>query len=101
MGLGYRARMVLTSRHYTAQPFDQDVWVARETTLSGPAALDALVGTHAMNQALFASLSPAERAMPFWHPEYGTLTIDWIVQLLESHLAHHLAHFEQIAQSGG
>jgi hypothetical protein len=52
-----------------------------------------------MNQALFASLSPVERAMPFSHPDYGTLTVDWIVQLLESHLTHHVAHFEQIARS--
>jgi hypothetical protein len=100
IGLGHRARMVLTSWQYTAQPFDQDAWVARETTLSGPAALEALVALHGMNQALFASLSPAERATPFSHPDYGTLTVDWIAQLLESHLTHHVAHFEQIARSG-
>jgi DNA-binding winged helix-turn-helix (wHTH) protein len=98
IGLGHRARMVLTTKDYTAQPFDQDAWVARETTLSGPAALEALVGLHGMNQALFASLSPTERAIPFSHPDYGTLTVDWIVQLLESHLRHHVAHFEQIAR---
>lgn len=97
IGLGHRARMVLTSRDYVAQPFDQNAWVARETSVSGPAALEALIGLHAMNEALFASLSPAERATPFVHPDYGTLTVDWIVQLLESHLAHHLVHLERIA----
>jgi DNA-binding winged helix-turn-helix (wHTH) protein len=97
IGLGHRARMVLASRDYVAQPFDQNAWIARETSLSGPAALEALVGLHAMNEALFASLSPAERAKPFVHPDYGTLTVDWIVQLLESHLAHHVVHLERIA----
>jgi DNA-binding winged helix-turn-helix (wHTH) protein len=101
IGLGHRARMALTNRDYTAQPFDQDAWVARETMLSGAAALEALVSLHAMNQALFASLSPAERATPFLHPDYGPLTVDWIVQLLASHLAHHVTQFEQIAGSRG
>lgn len=99
IGLGNRARMALTSRDYTAQPFDQDAWVARETTLSGQAAVEALVGLYAMNQTLFASLSPAERAIPFMHPDYGWLTVDWIVQLLASHLEHHLAQLEQIARA--
>jgi DNA-binding winged helix-turn-helix (wHTH) protein len=100
IGLGHRARMALTNRDYTAQPFDQDAWVARENTLSGAAALEALVGLHAMNQALFASLSSTERATPFLHPDYGPLTVDWIVQLLASHLTHHVFHFEQIAGMG-
>ena len=34
------------------------------------------------------------------HPDYGTLTFDWIVQLLDSHLAHHVTHIEQIAGVG-
>jgi DNA-binding winged helix-turn-helix (wHTH) protein len=97
IGLGYRARMALTNQDYTAQPFDQDAWLAREAALTGPAALDALAGLHAMNRALFASLSPAERATPFLHPDYGTLSVDWIVQLLDSHLAHHVAQLELMA----
>lgn len=96
IGLGNRARMALTNPHYTAQPFDQDAWMARETTLSGQAAVEALTALNTMNQALFASLSPAERAIPFLHPDYGSLTVDWIVHLLANHLAHHLAHLEQI-----
>jgi DNA-binding winged helix-turn-helix (wHTH) protein len=101
MGLGSRARMALTIAPYVAQPFDQDRWVALETTTSGQEAVDALAGLNAMNRALFESLSPAQRATPFSHPEYGTLTVDWIAQLLASHLAHHLAHLEQIAQQSG
>lgn len=101
LGLGHRARMALTNRDYTAQPFDHEGWVARENAPSGAAALEALVGLHGMNQALFASLSRAEQATPFLHPDYGTLTVDWIVQLLASHLTHHVTHFEQIAGARG
>ena len=98
IGLGSRARMALTTSGYRAQPFDQDTWVARETTLSGRAAVEALTSLNVMNRELFASLSPADRATPFSHPDYGSLTVDWIVHLLASHLTHHLAQLEQIAR---
>ena len=35
MALGTRARMALSTPNYTAQPFDQDRWVARESRSSG------------------------------------------------------------------
>jgi hypothetical protein len=50
IALGYRARMALTSPAYAAQSFDQDAWMARESTTSGHDALDAFLGTAAMNQ---------------------------------------------------
>jgi TolB-like protein len=96
IGLGNRARMALTSPQYTAQPFDHEAWVARETSLSGQAAVEALTGLNRMNQSFFASLSRAELSTPFMHPDYGALTVEWIVHLLASHLTHHLAQLEQI-----
>ena len=36
LALGYRARMALTTPSYAAQSFDQDGWMARESTTSGP-----------------------------------------------------------------
>src|SRR5258708_28290977 len=62
IALGYRARMALTSPGYAAQSFDQDAWMARESSTSGHDALDAFVGTVALNIALFASLSERDRA---------------------------------------
>src|SRR3954463_6583528 len=55
IALGYRARMALTTPGYAAQPFDQDAWMAREAMTTGHDALDAFLGTTAMNVALFAS----------------------------------------------
>src|SRR5881394_373565 len=39
IALGYRARMALTSPGYVAQSFDQDAWMARESSTSGHDAL--------------------------------------------------------------
>ena len=86
-------------RDYTAQPFDQDAWMARESRFGGREALDVLLGLGAMNLALYASLSPADRAAPFSHPEYGALTVDWLIHQSAGHLRHHLAQLETIGRA--
>jgi uncharacterized damage-inducible protein DinB len=92
-----RARMALTTPGYTAQTFDQDLWIARESATSGQDALDAFLGLAAMNAALFDSLSPADRAIAFAHPEYGSLTVDWLIHQIAGHQIHHLTQLETIA----
>ena len=90
LALGVRARMALATPAYTAQAFDQDVWIGRETQLSGAEAVAALAAVSAMNVALFASLSAADRETAMAHPEYGSITVDWIIHTLAGHQIHHL-----------
>ena len=97
LAVGTRARMALTTPNYVAQFFDQDKWIARESTTSGCDALDAFLALAALNRALFASLSPADRATTFSHPEYGSLDVDWILHLMAGHQIHHLKQLEAIA----
>ena len=97
LALGTRARHALTTPNYAAQSFDQDKWMARESGLDGPAALSAFLALAAMNLALFASLSPADRETTLTHPEYGALSVDWIVHQMAGHQIHHLKQLEEIA----
>ncbi|MCU1382859.1 MAG: hypothetical protein JWL71_1556 [Acidobacteria bacterium] len=97
IALGYRARMALTTPGYASQAFDQDKWMARESATTGHDALDAFLGTAALNIALFASLSETDRASTLSHPDYGSLTVDWIVHQMAGHQIHHLKQLEQIA----
>ena len=97
LALGTRARHALTTPNYAAQSFDQDKWMARESGLDGPAALNAFLALAAMNLALFASLSPADRETTLSHPEYGALSVDWIVHQMAGHQIHHLKQLEGIA----
>ena len=116
LALGNRARMALATSNYAAQAFDQDRWMAIESGrsglsadlsaearsakadgLSGADALHALLALVTMNRVLFAALSPADLATPFSHPEYGALTVDWIVHQLAGHQIHHLTQLEAIA----
>src|SRR5215470_6343216 len=79
LALGARARMALATPGYAAQAFDQDQWMRLDSRLTGADALEAFVAIASMNAALFGGLSSAERAAALTHPEYGTLTVDWII----------------------
>jgi hypothetical protein len=96
LAFGTRARMAVTTRDYMAQSFDQDAWIAHETGLSGPDALNAFVVLAQMNLTFFQGLSAADRAKGFSHPEFGSLTVDWVVHHLAGHQVHHLRQLEQI-----
>ncbi len=90
LALGYRARMALSTPGYAAQKFDQDDWIAREAIISGPEAVAAFAATSRLNAALFEGLSAADRAVSMSHPEYGSISVDWIIHLLPGHQLHHL-----------
>jgi hypothetical protein len=55
------------------------------------------VAMSTMNRVLFQSLSDPERATPFTHPEYGEVSVDWLVHQMAGHQIHHLRQLEEIA----
>jgi len=96
MALGTRARMALSTPDYVAQRFDQDTWVARESRLKGRDAVAAFVALSQMNRILFENLTPADLQIAMAHPEYGAITVDWIVHLLAGHQIHHLRQLAMV-----
>lgn len=109
IALGNRARMALATPHYTAQAFDQDRWMDLEAAerhgsraaprgVGGADAAAALAAMNVVNRTLFASLTAEDRATPFAHPEYGALSVDWLVHQMAGHLQHHLVQIEEIAR---
>ncbi len=99
LALSNRARMALSQSDYVAQPFDQDAWMNRELQTDADAALRAYLGLRAMNLALYSGLGPSGRTKAFQHPEYGELTVDWLLIMIAGHELHHLKQIEQIAAS--
>jgi DinB superfamily len=97
IALSYRVRMALTTPGYAAQAFDQDRWMSCEPATSGQDALDAFLGLAAMNAALFDKLTTIDRAATLSHPEYGSLTVDWVIHQIAGHQIHHCAQLESIA----
>ena len=96
LALGTRARMALSTPNYVAQAFNQDDWLARDSSLNGKEALDAFLAVATMNRAMFESLSAADRQIRLQHPEYGALTVEWILYQLAGHQIHHYQQLQQI-----
>ena len=96
LALGSRARFALTQEGYTAQPFSQDDWLPLDDSVDGRTALDAYTSLRRLNLAMFRS-APAERLdRAFQHPEYGRLTVRWIMEQMAGHDIHHLKQVETI-----
>jgi hypothetical protein len=98
IAIGMRVRMALTTPSYTLQPFDQDLWMQHETAADGRAVGDTYLALSRLNTAMFANLTPEERATPLSHPEQGAISVEWLICMLAGHQVSHLNHFEQIAR---
>ena len=94
-----RIRFALTTPGYAVVPFDQDDWMKIDNAADGPSAYAALAGLRRVNLAFFRSLTPAQRAHRFQHPERGEIDVDWILTALAGHDRHHLPQLETIATS--
>ena len=99
MIFGTRLRQALTMKDYVVQPFDQDQWMAREPLPESAVVIDALCNMRQWNLKLFHSLSPAEQARTFLHPEQGTISVRWLIEVLAGHDLNHLAQLEIVAAS--
>jgi uncharacterized damage-inducible protein DinB len=89
-----RARLALTTARYVAQPFDQDAWMEIEGEVAGPTALEAWVTLRRVNLAFFRGLSREQRAHEFEHPEWGQVTIGWLLEFLAGHDRRHLGQLK-------
>lgn len=98
LALTHRARMALSEAGYTAQPFNQDAWMDRESGADAATALRAYLALRALNLQMYRGLTAADRARSFRHPEYSEqLTVDWLLEMIAGHELHHVPHLEAIA----
>jgi hypothetical protein len=91
-----RLRFGLAEDGYVIQPFDQDAWMRAEPALDGRAALAAYLAVRQLNLALCRSLTPAQRARTFRHPEVGDVDVEWLMTFFAGHERNHLPQLEAI-----
>jgi hypothetical protein len=96
LALGARARLAVEKPGYVAQPFDQEVWLPFDSQMTGQEALAAFLAIARMNLRFFQGLSPDQRTAVLSHPEYGQLTVDWLVHQMAGHQINHLQQLERI-----
>jgi hypothetical protein len=96
LALTTRVRFAASQDGYVAQSFDQDAWLMLDDHADGPTALDAYTALRRLNLAMFKGMTPAQRKRRFMHPEFGTLTPDWVAAQLAGHDIHHLKQLKEI-----
>ena len=98
-----RFKFALTEDGPTIKPYDEAAWAKLADTAVTPpdvslALLDAL---HSRWVALLKSLTAEDFARPFRHPEHGTMTLDWMLQLYAWHGRHHAGHVTELRKREG
>jgi uncharacterized damage-inducible protein DinB len=99
-----RVKLALTEDNPTIKPYDEAAWARLEDTRVAPVAsslaiVDAL---HVRWETLLRSMSEAEFARTFFHPERGTaLRLDTTLGLYAWHGRHHVAHVTRLRDREG
>jgi hypothetical protein len=97
LALTTRVRFALSQPTYAAQSFSQDDWIGIDANSDARTALDAYTALRRFNLAMFRSLTSEQRNRTFSHPEYGSLTVEWVANQIAGHDIHHLRQLEMIS----
>lgn len=96
LALSTRARYALAQSGYTAQPFSQDDWMPIDDAADARTALAAYTSLRGLNLAMWKRLTKEQVERAFSHPEYGDLTVGWIIAQMAGHDIHHLKQLQAI-----
>jgi uncharacterized damage-inducible protein DinB len=95
-----RFRLALTENEPTIKPYDEAAWAGladvRETPIEVSLAL--LENLHQRLVNLLQSLSDADFAKQFRHPELGAMPLDKNLALYAWHGKHHVAHITSLRE---
>jgi hypothetical protein len=97
IGFGNRVRFALTQDGYVIQAYEGADWVAQEAPTDPKVALAAFLALRRLNLILYRSIPAERRSRSIAHPEFGEISIDWILHTLAGHDLHHLRHLQAIA----
>ena len=94
-----RFRLALTEEDPIIKPYDEARWAELSDARSAPieVSLQLIDGLHDRWSRLIHSMTPADFARTFRHPELGERTLDATVQLYAWHGRHHLGHLAIVA----
>lgn len=93
-----RVRNALTEEKPQIKTYEEADWARLPDAQHGDpsASLAILDGLHKRLTMLLESLTPAQFDRTTDHPQWGTITVDWLVQMYAWHCRHHVGHIRQI-----
>jgi uncharacterized damage-inducible protein DinB len=98
-----RFRLALTEDEPTIKPYDEAKWarLADAAAMPPEASLELLDGLHRRWVVLLRSLTPADFARTFRHPERGVMDLATTLALYAWHSRHHEAHITALREREG
>jgi hypothetical protein len=98
-----RFRLALTEDGPTIKPYDQSKWAELLDARTGPVetSLQLIDSLHQRWVVLLRSMSDADFARTFLHPERGIMRLDTNLAMYAWHCRHHAAHITGLRQRMG
>jgi uncharacterized damage-inducible protein DinB len=98
-----RIRLALTEENPTVKPYDEAKWAELPDVKTVPVevSLSLLESLHTRWVALLKSMTPAQWARTYNHPEYGKVTMEWVLSQYAWHGKHHVAQITTLRGSKG
>ena len=98
-----RFKLAVTEEQPTIKPYEQERWAELEDARTAPVeiSLSLLESLHRRWVRLLRSLTPAEFARTFRHPEMGIVSLDKNLSLYAWHGRHHVAHITSLRERMG
>jgi DinB family protein len=93
-----RMRLALTEENPSIKTYEESEWARLEDAMHGDPAssLAILDGLHKRFTILLESLQPEQFGRTANHPQWGPITLDYLLQMYSWHCRHHVGHIKQI-----
>jgi uncharacterized damage-inducible protein DinB len=98
-----RFKLALTEDSPTIRPYDEAAWAEMPEARTAPLSLslDLLEALHGRWALMLRSMTPADFARSFNHPEIGQVSLDQALSLYAWHGRHHVAHITSLRRRMG
>jgi hypothetical protein len=93
-----RMRLALTENNPRIKTYEEADWANLPDAQHGDPAssLAILDGLHQRFSMLLTALTPEQCARTAEHPQWGPITVDYLIQMYAWHCRHHVGHIKQI-----
>jgi uncharacterized damage-inducible protein DinB len=98
-----RLKLALTEHEPTIKPYDEAAWAKLNDVRDTPVETSLLLldTLHARWGTLLDALTDDDFERTLRHPDYGVMTLDWLVALYAWHGRHHVGHITSLRDRNG
>jgi hypothetical protein len=95
-----RIKLALTEDTPAIKTYEEQFWaeLPDSRNLDPAPSVSILEGVHTRLNTLLESLTPEQFARTATHPQWGLISVDFLVQMYAWHCRHHVAHIRQSAE---